>query len=162
MCMERTTGQSRGPLPIGNEARDTLNNPSARLNFLCVELQSTDLFRPSLGSEAGLDLDVENALWSLAALYSLGDLSVERFEELSETNRMALSMKGSRSFVMSNSRTQQRSYQHLANGQLPAAHLWTQYRLLESIRSGCLMAELESHAILARIYGQSDEPPQCP
>ena len=28
--------------------RDTLNNPSARLNFLCVELQSTDLFRPSL------------------------------------------------------------------------------------------------------------------
>ena len=30
--------------------RDTLNNPSARLNFLCVELQSTDLFRPSLGS----------------------------------------------------------------------------------------------------------------
>ena len=30
--------------------RDTLNNPSARLNFLCVELQSTDLFRPSLVS----------------------------------------------------------------------------------------------------------------
>ena len=29
-------------------SRDTLNNPSARLNFLCVELQSTDLFRPSL------------------------------------------------------------------------------------------------------------------
>ena len=28
--------------------RDTLNNPSARLNFLCVELQSTDLFRPFL------------------------------------------------------------------------------------------------------------------
>ena len=28
--------------------RVTLNNPSARLNFLCVELQSTDLFRPSL------------------------------------------------------------------------------------------------------------------
>ena len=71
---------------------------------------------------------------------------------------MALSMKGSRSFVLSNSRTQQRSYQHLANGKLPAAHLWTQYRLLESIRSGCLMAEVETHAILARIYGQSDEP----
>ena len=33
--------ECRGP-------RDTLNNPSARLNFLCVELQSTDLFRPSL------------------------------------------------------------------------------------------------------------------
>ena len=28
--------------------RDTLNNPSAQLNSLCVELQSTDLFRPSL------------------------------------------------------------------------------------------------------------------
>ena len=110
------------------------------------------------GSEEGLDLDVENALWSLTVLHSLGDPSVERFEELSETNRMALSMKGSRSFVMSHSRTQQRSYQYLANGQLPVAHLWTQYRLLESIRSGCLMDELESHAILARIYDQSDEP----
>ena len=31
-------------------SRDTLNNPSARLNFLCVELQSTDLFRPSLAA----------------------------------------------------------------------------------------------------------------
>ena len=34
---------------VPRTARDTLNNPSARLNFLCVELQSTDLFRPSLG-----------------------------------------------------------------------------------------------------------------
>ena len=33
---------------MDQQARDTLNNPSARLNFLCVELQSTDLFRPSL------------------------------------------------------------------------------------------------------------------
>ena len=32
----------------GSAPRDTLNNPAARLNFLCVELQSTDLFRPSL------------------------------------------------------------------------------------------------------------------
>ena len=150
---------------------ESLRFPSAEGTYVCLrgarwcawngQLDKAEaLYRLAmkLGSEAGLDLDVENALWSLTALYSLGDLSVERFEELSETNRMALSMKGSRSFVMSNSRTQQRSYQHLANGQLPAAHLWTQYRLLESIRSGCLMAELETHAILARIYGQSDEP----
>ncbi len=34
-------------LSVGNP-KDTLNNPAARLNFLCVELQSTDLFRPSL------------------------------------------------------------------------------------------------------------------
>ena len=111
-----------------------------------------------LGSEADLDLDVENALWSLTVLYSLGDLSLEHLKELNETNRMALSIEGSRSYVRLNSRTQRRSYQYLANRQLPAAHLWAQYRLLESIRSGCLMAELESHAILARIYGQSDEP----
>ena len=71
---------------------------------------------------------------------------------------MALSIEGSRSYVRLNSRTQRRSYQYLANRQLPEAHLWAQYRLLESIRSGCLMAELESHAILARIYSQSDEP----
>ena len=111
-----------------------------------------------LGSEAGLDLDVENALWSLTVLYSLGDLSVELFAELSETNRMALSIEGSRSYVRVNSRTHRRSYQYLADRQLPAAHLWAKFRLLESIRSGCLMDELESHAILARIYGQSDEP----
>ena len=107
-----------------------------------------------LGSESGLDLDVENALWSLTVLHSLGDPS----EELFEANRMALSIEGSRSYVIPNSRTRQRSYQYLANGQLPDAHLWTQYRLLESIRSGWLMDELESHAILARVYGQSDEP----
>ena len=111
-----------------------------------------------LGSEARLDLDVENALWSLTVLYSLGGFSAELFEELSETNRMALSIEGSRSYVRVNSRTQRRSYQYLANRQLPEAHLWAQYRLLESIRSGCLMDELESHAILARIYSQSDEP----
>ena len=111
-----------------------------------------------LGSEADLDLDVENALWSLTVLYSLGDLSLEHLKELNETNRMALSIEGSRSYVRLNSRTQRRSYQYLANRQLPAAHLWAQYRLLESIRSGCLMDELESHTILARIYGQSDEP----
>ena len=111
-----------------------------------------------LGSEAGLDLDVENALWSLTVLYSFGDLSEEIFGELSETNRMALSIEGSRSYVRANSRTQLRSYQYLANRQLPAAHLWAQYRLLESIRSGCLMEELQSHAILARIYAQSNEP----
>ena len=110
------------------------------------------------GSEAGLDLDVENALWSLAVLHSLRGFSVEIFEELSETRRMALSIEGSHSFIKTNPRTQLRSYQHLAIGQLPAAHLWTQFRLLESIRSGCLMDELDSHTILARIYSQSDEP----
>ena len=110
-----------------------------------------------LGSEAGLDLDVENALWSLTALYSLGDFSEETFKERSETNRMALSIEGSHSYVRANLHTQRRSYQYLAIRQLPDAHLWAQYRLLESIRSGCLMAELESHAILARVYAQSDE-----
>ena len=110
-----------------------------------------------LGSEVGLDLDVENALWSLTVIYSLGDISAELFQELSETNRMALSIEGSRSFVRVNSRTQLRSYQNMVNRRLPDAHLWAQYRLLESIRSGCLQDELESHTILSRIYGQSDE-----
>ena len=111
-----------------------------------------------LGSEADLDLDVENALWSLTVLYSLGGLSVGLSEGLFEANRMARSIEGSRSYVRLNSRTQQRSYQNLANRQLPDAHLWAQYRLLESIRSGCLMDELDSHSVLARLYGQTDEP----
>ena len=111
----------------------------------------------NMGSEAGLDLDVENALWSLTFLYSLGDSS----SELVEMNRMALSIEGTHSYVKLNSRTRQRAYQYLANGQLPNAHLWAQFRLLEAIRSGCLMDELESHRILARIYTQSEEIPRA-
>lgn len=105
------------------------------------------------GADVGYDLDVENALWSLTVICQLGDSRAELFE----THRMALSIEGSRSYVRVNSRTELRSYQNLANRQLPDAHLWAQYRLLESIRSGCLHDELESHTILSRIYVQSDE-----
>lgn len=107
-----------------------------------------------LGSEAGLDLDVENALWSLTTLYALDFPSVELFE----TNRMALSIEGSRSYVKANSRTPLRSFQYIMIGKLPDARLWTQYWLLESIRSGCLRDELEAHANLARIFDQANEP----
>ena len=166
-------GDAGGPdlwLNLINEA-ESLRFTSAEGTYVCLrgarwcawngrldKAESLYRLAMKLGSEADLDLDVENALWSLTVLYSLGDLSLEHLKELNETNRMALSIEGSRSYVRLNSRTQRRSYQYLANRQLPAAHLWAQYRLLESIRSGCLMAELESHAILARIYGQSDEP----
>ena len=54
-----------------SQPRDTLNNPSARLNVLCVELQSTDLFRPSLeGDEPvpGYDLSREDLAHSYTAL----------------------------------------------------------------------------------------------
>ena len=107
-----------------------------------------------LGAEAGHDLDVESALWSLTVICQLED----SWAELFETHRAALSIEGSRSYVRVNSRTELRSYQYLANRQLPDAHLWAQYRLLESIRSGCLHDELESHTILSRIYIQSEEP----
>ena len=106
-----------------------------------------------LGSEAGLDLDIENALWSLTFLYTLRDPSKELFE----TNRRAMSIEGSNSYVKANSRTKQRSYQYIVHGQLPDAHLWARYRLLESIRGGSLGNEIESHVILARIYDQSEE-----
>ena len=107
-----------------------------------------------LGAEVGLDLDVGNALWSLTALYSLRFPS----EELFETHQLALSVKGSRSFVTRNPLTSQLSYEYIVEGKLPDAHLWTRYRLLESIRCGSLTDELASHATLARIYSQSDEP----
>ncbi len=141
--------------------------PAAEGSYVCMrgarwyawngELdKSKSLYRLAmkLGSEASLDLDVENALWSLTSLHALDGPS----DELLETNRMALSMNGSSSYLTLNSRTQRRSYQYIVNGQLPDAHLWTRFRLLESIRSGCLTDELESHAILARIYDQSEEP----
>ena len=107
-----------------------------------------------LGAEADLDLDVENALWSLAALYSVP----AQFKELLETRELAWSIDGSSSYVPTDPRKQERSYRHLANGKLPDALLWARYRLLDSIRSGCLMTELDSHVILARIYGQAGEP----
>ena len=107
-----------------------------------------------LGADADLDLDVENALWSLAALYTVP----AQFNDLLETRALALSIDGSHSYVPAKSRTQEQSYRHLANEELPDALLWARHRLLESIRSGCLMAELESHALLARIYAQAREP----
>ena len=105
-----------------------------------------------LAGEAGLDLDVENALWSLMPLYT-----VERYEELAETNELALSIQGSHSYVRVNSRTREQTFRNLANHEMPNAHLWSRHRLLESIRSGCLLDELESHGILARVYGESGE-----
>jgi len=107
-----------------------------------------------LGAETDLDLDVENALWSLTALYTLRIPG----EDLFETNRLALSINGTRSYVPLNARTHQRAYQYIATGNLPDAHLWARHWLLESIRSGCLMAELESHAILARVFLQAKAP----
>ena len=104
-----------------------------------------------LGADANLDLDVENALWSLTAQYRYPT----QLEEYSETNQLALSIGGTRSFVEANPRTQERAYHYLATDQMPDAHLWSRYHLLESIRSGCLRYELESHSILARIYVQS-------
>ena len=78
--------------------------PAAEGSYVCIrgarwyawngELdKSKFLYRLAmkLGSEASLDLDVENALWSLTTLHTLDGPS----EELLETNRMALSMNGS-------------------------------------------------------------------
>ena len=113
----------------------------------------------TLSAGADLDLDVEKALWSLMALGTRGHAeSIEDYCELAETNRLALTIQGSQSYVTMNPRTRERSLQHLANQQLPNAHLWTRFRLLESIRSGSLADELESRALLAQLFDQSDEP----
>ena len=106
-----------------------------------------------LGASTEFDLDVENALWSLTQLYAFP----ERADDILQTNQLALSVQGSSSYVALNQRTRERAYRYLANEQLPDAHLWGRHRLLESIRSGCLIDELESHAILARIYHQAGE-----
>ena len=143
-----------------------LHFPPAEGAFVCLrgarwcswngqleEAESLYRLAMTLGAEADLDLDVENALWALTALYSLR----RSLEDMSRTNRAALSIEGTRSYVTTNKRTRERTYRYLANGELPNAHLWTQFRLLESIRSGCLMDELETHGILSRIYDQSGE-----
>ena len=116
--------------------------------------RAESLYRQAMkhGSEANLDLDVENALWSLTTLYRFP----AQFEDFSETNQLALSIDGTRSFVNTNPRTRQRAYHYLATDQKPNAHLWSRFLLLESIRSGCLSYERESHTILARIHVRSN------
>ena len=99
----------------------SLRLPSSEGTYLCLrgarwcawngQLDMAQLLyrlATKLGFEAELDLDVENALWSLTVLYSLGPFSAEQFEEMSDTNEMALSIEGSRSYVTANSRTQLR------------------------------------------------------
>ncbi len=115
--------------------------------------RATTLYRQGmkLGAEANLDLDVENSLWSLTALYRFPG----QFEEINEANQLALSIGGTRSFASANLRTHQYAYHYLATDKKPDAHLWARFYLLESIRSGCLRHELEAHTLLARIYGQS-------
>ncbi len=112
-------------------------------------------------SDADLDLDVEKALWSLTALGTIRAIepeTIERFREYAETNRLALAIQGSRSFVPLNPRTRERAFMDLVKERLPDAHLWTRFRLIEAIRSGSLMDEFESRTLLARLYGQSNEP----
>ena len=117
--------------------------------------QAEQLYRMAMkfAADADLDLDVEKALWSLTVLYS-----IERHEERAETYRSALTIQGSRSYVTMNPRTREHAYRHLADQQLLSAHLWSRYRLLESIRSGSLADELESRRLLARLHSASDEP----
>ena len=107
-----------------------------------------------LAAKAERDLDVVNALWSLITLYAFRN----SFEQLDEAKQLALSIDGKNSYVTLNSRCRENAYRHLASGHMPGAHLWSRYRLLESLRSGCLTDELESHATLARIYAQVGEP----
>lgn len=122
--------------------------------------QAEQLYRMAMkfAADADLDLDVEKALWSLTKLYTFKRFEIKHHEELVETNQLALAIQGSRSYVTTNSRTRERAFRHLANRQLPDAHLWSRYRLLESIRSGSLADELEARALLARLFGESDEP----
>ena len=112
------------------------------------------------GAEADLDLDVENALWSLTALGAIRTIAPdtqERFREHAEANQLALAMQGSRSYVTVNPHTPERASMYLVNERLPDAHLWIRFHLIESIRSGSLMDEFNSRALLARLYGQSGE-----
>ena len=117
--------------------------------------RAEQLYRMTMkfAADANLDLDVEKALWSLTVLYP-----IERHEERAETYRSALTIQGSRSYVTTNPRTREHVYRHLANQQLSNAHRWSRYRLLEAIRSGSLADELEARALLARVYGEADEP----
>ena len=90
-----------GPsIPVRRTAdspRDTLNNPSARLNVLCVELQSTDLFRPSL-------VLVPLLRWTLAltpSRFGQGSTCYSRAATASATVPTAVAASGERTFQLS-------------------------------------------------------------
>ena len=108
------------------------------------------------GANAGasLDLDVKNALRSLLFLYG----PPERYDDFVEAHQLMLALDGSASFIPLGAQTARHSYQNLATGNLPEAHLWTRFRVLEGVRSGCLSDEIDAHSALARIYLESDEP----
>ena len=106
-----------------------------------------------LGAKAELDLDVENAMWSLTRIYAI----TQRMEGLLQANKLALAMHGTNSYVPVNARTRQRAFQYIADEKWPDAHLWSRHRLLEGIRTGCITDELESHGVLARVYLQAGE-----
>lgn len=118
--------------------------------------RAESLYRQAMthGAEAGLDLDVKNALRSLLSLNGLFD----RYEDFDEAHRLMLTLDGKDSFIPLSTQTARYSYQDLATGDLVEAHLLTRYRVLEGVRSGCLSEELEARGVLARIYLASDEP----
>ena len=118
--------------------------------------RAESLYRQAMGfgADAGLDLDVKNALRSLLALYGPPD----RYDDFVEAHHLMLTVDGSDSFIPLNAQTARYSYQNLATGELPEAHMLTRYRVLEGVRSGCLSDEIEAHSVLARVYLESDEP----
>ncbi|MCY3734105.1 MAG: HEAT repeat domain-containing protein, partial [Chloroflexi bacterium] len=118
--------------------------------------RAESLYRQAMkhGAEAGLDLDVKNALRSLLSLNGPFD----RYEDFDEAHRLMLTLDGKDSFIPLSTQTARYSYQDLATGELVEAHLLTRYRVLEGVRSGCLSEELEARGVLARIYLASDEP----
>ena len=139
---------------------------SGEANYVCLRAarhcawnserhEAESRYRQALrfGAEADMDLDVENALWSLTALYTFPD----QYEKYSEARLLALSVDGTRSFVKANSRTRELANHYIATQNLPDAHMWARHQLLESIRNGYLPDELESHVILSRIYSQTGD-----
>ena len=118
--------------------------------------RAESLYRQAMrfGADAGLDLDVKNALRSLLSLYGPTD----RYDDFVEAHQLMLAIDGSDSFIPLDSQTARYSYQNLATEELPEAHLLSRYRVLEGVRSGCFSVEIEAHAVLARVYLESDEP----
>ena len=148
------------------EAAMSLKYPGPMGSFVCRRAarwcawqgnvdRAETLYRLSikLGAESNLDRDVEDALWSLTSLYTLPG----RIEDLGATNRLALDINGSFSFVPMNTRTRARAYRHFAHEKIPDAHLWSRFWLLEAIRNGSLLDEIDAHSLLARVFHQANE-----
>jgi hypothetical protein len=108
-----------------------------------------------LGSEARLEFDVRNAMYSLAHIY----VRSRRDTDADVALDMTRSIEGTGSYVPQNPRTRESSLRALSSGGAgPDAHMWLRHELWEAFVAGDLGGALETLSDLGRLYESTGFP----